>query len=50
MSTQPTSQPTSQPQADLPAWMPGGGVDAQQEPVFSELVDELDLRAGADRP
>lgn len=27
----------------LPAWMPGGRVEAEHEPVFSQLVHELDL-------
>lgn len=27
----------------LPTWMPGGRVEAEHEPVFSQLVHELDL-------
>lgn len=40
VTTDTTSAGTS---TGLPAWMPGGRVEAEHEPVFHQLVQELDL-------
>ena len=47
MTSQPTSTAPGRPAAGLPHWMPGGSLDAQQEPVFGQLVEELGLLAPA---
>jgi hypothetical protein len=38
-----STKPITAKATGLPEWMPGGSVDAEQEPLFSQLVEELDL-------